>query len=61
MHSLKRQFRIFLQREDGPTTFEYAVMLSLIISVCVSAVTSLGTKTTQPLPTVSNALKAGSS
>jgi pilus assembly protein Flp/PilA len=32
----------FLQAEDGPTAVEYAVMLALIIVVCISAVTALG-------------------
>jgi pilus assembly protein Flp/PilA len=33
----------FLKNEDGPTAVEYAVMLALIIVVCITAVTSLGT------------------
>jgi len=32
----------FLQREDGPTAVEYAVMLALIVVVCISAITALG-------------------
>jgi pilus assembly protein Flp/PilA len=32
----------FLQAEDGPTAVEYAVMLALIIVVCISAITALG-------------------
>jgi pilus assembly protein Flp/PilA len=32
----------FLKREDGPTAVEYAVMLALIIVVCISAITTLG-------------------
>ncbi len=61
MHCLKQHLKSFLNREDGPTTFEYAVMLSLIVTVCVGAVTTLGSKTTQPYPTVSSAVKVGSS
>jgi len=34
----------FLQKEDGPTAVEYAVMLALIIVVCITAITTLGTK-----------------
>jgi pilus assembly protein Flp/PilA len=34
----------FLKAEDGPTAVEYAVMLALIIVVCITAVTTLGTK-----------------
>ena len=32
----------FLQAEDGPTATEYAVMLALIVVVCITAITSLG-------------------
>jgi len=33
----------FLKNEDGPTAVEYAVMLALIIVVCITAITVLGT------------------
>ena len=33
----------FLNAEDGPTAVEYAVMLALIIVVCITAITALGT------------------
>jgi pilus assembly protein Flp/PilA len=33
----------FLVNEDGPTAVEYAVMLALIIVVCITAITTLGT------------------
>ena len=33
----------FAQAEDGPTAVEYAVMLALIIVVCITAITALGT------------------
>jgi pilus assembly protein Flp/PilA len=32
----------FLREEDGPTAVEYAVMLALIIVVCITAITTLG-------------------
>lgn len=32
----------FVQREDGPTAVEYAVMLALIVVVCITAITTLG-------------------
>ena len=35
----------FLKNEDGPTAVEYAVMLALIIVVCISAITTLGSNT----------------
>jgi pilus assembly protein Flp/PilA len=34
----------FVTREDGPTAVEYAVMLALIIVVCITAITTIGTK-----------------
>jgi pilus assembly protein Flp/PilA len=33
----------FLKNEDGPTAVEYAVMLALIVVVCITAITALGT------------------
>jgi pilus assembly protein Flp/PilA len=33
----------FLKNEDGPTAVEYAVMLALIVVVCITAITTLGT------------------
>ena len=35
----------FVRNEDGPTAVEYAVMLALIIVVCITAVTALGSNT----------------
>ena len=32
-----------LTNEEGPTAVEYAVMLALIIVVCITAITALGT------------------
>ena len=54
--SLKR----FLVSEEGPTAVEYAVMLALIIVVCITAVTTLGTKSKTTFVTVSSNLPAGS-
>jgi pilus assembly protein Flp/PilA len=48
----------FLDREDGPTAVEYAVMLALIIIVCLVAITSLGTNTNASFAKSSNALAA---
>jgi pilus assembly protein Flp/PilA len=43
MHGLYRSVARFLNAEDGPTAVEYAVMLALIIVVCITAITALGT------------------
>ncbi len=32
----------FLRSEDGPTAVEYAVMLALIVIVCLTAITAIG-------------------
>lgn len=32
----------FLKNEDGPTAVEYAVMLALIVVVCITSITALG-------------------
>jgi pilus assembly protein Flp/PilA len=42
MFLLYQSLKRFLQAEDGPTAVEYAVMLALIIVVCVSAISALG-------------------
>jgi pilus assembly protein Flp/PilA len=46
----------FLQREDGPTAVEYAVMLALIIVVCITAITALGTNANKTFTNVSGAI-----
>ena len=42
MRKLTQHVVNFLKREDGPTAVEYAVMLALIIVVCITAITALG-------------------
>ena len=42
MRYLKNAVVNFMKREDGPTAVEYAVMLALIIVVCITAITTLG-------------------
>jgi pilus assembly protein Flp/PilA len=44
MKSLVTKMRRFLKSEDGPTAVEYAVMLALIIIVCLTAITAVGTQ-----------------
>jgi pilus assembly protein Flp/PilA len=46
----------FLVSEDGPTAVEYAVMLALIIVVCLTAITSVGTTTNTTFEGVATAL-----
>jgi pilus assembly protein Flp/PilA len=42
MRHLCKSLVAFIKKEDGPTAVEYAVMLSLIIVVCIAAITTLG-------------------
>ena len=43
MKNLYSKVQRFLKSEDGPTAVEYAVMLSLIIVICLTAVRTVGT------------------
>ena len=51
----------FLKREDGPTAVEYAVMLALIIVVCITAITTLGTNANKTFQSVGNTVGGTSS
>jgi pilus assembly protein Flp/PilA len=44
MKSLAKKVQRFLVAEDGPTAVEYAVMLALIVIVCLTAISSIGTQ-----------------
>ena len=50
----------FLKREDGPTAVEYAVMLALIIVVCITAITALGSNANGTFTRVGSAINVGS-
>lgn len=43
MKSFALKVKQFLASEDGPTAVEYAVMLALIVIVCLTAITAIGT------------------
>lgn len=51
----------FVEREDGPTAVEYAVMLALIIVVCLAAITTLGQNANQTFTTVGARIGSASS
>ncbi len=46
----------FLKEEDGPTAVEYAVMLALIVVVCLTAITSVGTAASAKFAAVATAI-----
>ena len=49
---LRNSVVAFLRNEDGPTAVEYAVMLALIIVVCITAITTLGSNANSTFQTV---------
>jgi len=62
MRKFWQQVGRFLANEDGPTAVEYAVMLALIIVVCITAITTLGTNANATFSNVAlnTAVKTGS-
>lgn len=48
--------RTFCANEEGPTAVEYAVMLALIIGICLSAVSTLGSRANQQFQQVGSTL-----
>ncbi len=48
--------RRFCQSEDGPTAVEYAVMLALIVIVCLTAISSIGTNANTTFTRVANSI-----
>ena len=61
MNQLARRIIGFLKREDGPTAVEYAVLLTLIVVVCVTAIGTLGSQANIAFSTTGAKLKAAAS
>jgi pilus assembly protein Flp/PilA len=60
MRKLLQPIARFLKAEEGPTAVEYAVMLALIIVVCITAITALGTNANQAFSNVALNTSVGS-
>jgi len=60
MRGLYQSVTCFLKAEDGPTAVEYAVMLALIIVVCITAITALGTNANKVFSNVALNTSVGS-
>lgn len=60
MKLLAKKVQRFLVSEDGPTAVEYAVMLALIIIVCLTAISSLGTSAQNTFNEVKNSIDGAS-
>ena len=61
MQNLLQPVRRFLASEDGPTAVEYAVMLALIVIVCLTAISTIGTNAKATFNEVANQLGTTSS
>ncbi|MCA9191838.1 MAG: Flp family type IVb pilin [Planctomycetales bacterium] len=60
MRNLALKLNRFLESEEGPTAVEYAVMLALIVVVCITAISSVGTNAQSTFTNVANQLGGGS-
>ena len=60
MKLLAKKVQRFLVSEDGPTAVEYAVMLALIVIVCLTAISSLGTSAQNTFNEVKNSIDGAS-
>jgi len=60
MKTLALRIQRFLKSEDGPTAVEYAVMLSLIIVVCLTAVSNIGKRASTTFTNVANQIGTAS-
>ncbi|MGE0608003.1 MAG: Flp family type IVb pilin [Pirellulales bacterium] len=61
MKSMVKKVQNFLVSEDGPTAVEYAVMLALIVIVCLTAISSIGTNASTTFGNVAGSIKGTSS
>jgi pilus assembly protein Flp/PilA len=60
MKLLAQKMHRFLVSEDGPTAVEYAVMLALIVIVCLTAISSIGTNANTTFTDVATTLGTAS-
>ena len=59
MSLLAKKLHQFLVSEDGPTAVEYAVMLALIVIVCLTAISSVGSNAKTTFSNVAASLGGG--
>jgi pilus assembly protein Flp/PilA len=60
MKALALSIKRFIVSEDGPTAVEYAVMLALIIVVCLTAISAIGTNASSTFNTIATSLGGAS-
>lgn len=56
MRKLASAVRLLLATEDGPTAVEYAIMLTMIIMACFTAVVSVGSQTSSIFQNAANSI-----
>ncbi len=56
MKMLAKKVQRFLASEDGPTAVEYAVMLALIVIVCLTAISSIGSNANTTFQNVADSI-----
>lgn len=56
MLNLVQSVKRFIVSEDGPTAVEYAVMLALIVVVCLTAISAIGTNASATFTTIGGKL-----
>lgn len=56
MMNIVKSVQRFIVSEDGPTAVEYAVMLALIVVVCLSAISAIGTNASATFTTIATKL-----
>jgi len=61
MRKISQALVSFLKDESGPTAVEYAVMLALIVVVCITAITTLGTNANNTFSYVGTKIAGASS
>ena len=58
MKRFAKKVQHFLASEDGPTAVEYAVMLALIIIVCLTAISAIGTNANTAFDKIADKINA---
>ena len=61
MKNIVSKVRNFMVSEDGPTAVEYAVMLALIVVVCLTAISAIGTNASATFQNVATKIGSTSS
>lgn len=56
MQNIRRILLNFRQDEEGPTAVEYAVMMALVVAVCLSAISAVGSKAKTTFTNVANSI-----